>query len=51
MEKKRAMIDKKRQIKEEFYGQMCEYEIEQAYIKDIEWITQTKVMVAEKHER
>ena len=51
MEKKRAMIDKKRQIKEEFYGQMCDYEIEQAYIKDIEWITQTKLMVVEKHDR
>ena len=51
MEKKRALIDKKRQIKEEFYGRMCDYEIEQAYIKDIEWISQTKQMVAEKHER
>lgn len=30
---------------------MCDYEIEQAYIKDIEWITQTKLMVVEKHER
>ena len=28
MEKKRALIDKKRQIKEEFYGRMCDYEIE-----------------------
>ena len=51
MEKKRSLIEKKRQLKEDFYGHMCDYEIEQAYIKDIEWITQTKQMVAEKHER
>ena len=51
MEKKRDLISKKRQIKEDFYGRMCDYEIQQCFIKDIEWITQTKQMVVEKSER
>jgi phosphoglycerol transferase MdoB-like AlkP superfamily enzyme len=51
MEKKRDLITKKRQAKEDFYGRMCEYEIQQCLIKDIEWITQTKLMVVEKNER
>lgn len=51
MEKKRDLINKKRLAKEDFYGRMCEYEIQQCLIKDIEWITQTKQMVVEKSER
>ena len=45
MEKTRDLRNKKRQIKEDFYGRMCDYEIQQAFIKDIEWISQTKQMV------
>ena len=30
---------------------MCDYEIEQAFIKDIEWISKTKLMVQERAER
>jgi len=41
----------KRNLKEEFYGQFCDYEIEQAFIKDIIWMTKTKEMVMERQER
>ena len=51
MEKKRDLHLNKRQIKEDFYGRMCDYEIQQAFIKDIDWISQTKEMVSEKAER
>lgn len=51
MEKKRELQNKKRECKEAFYGRMCDYEIQQALIKDIEWITQTKQMVTEKADR
>lgn len=51
MEKKRELQNKKRECKEAFYGRMCDYEIQQALIKDIEWITQTKQMVSEKADR
>ena len=30
---------------------MCDYEIQQAFIRDIEWIQKTKDMVKEKQER
>ena len=30
---------------------MCDYEIEQAFIKDIEWMEETKERVMERHER
>ena len=42
---------KKREAKETFYGAMCDYEIQQAFIKDIEWISQTKQVVVERNER
>lgn len=42
---------KKREAKETFYGAMCDYEIQQAFIKDIEWISQTKQVVVERAER
>ena len=41
----------KRNLKEDFYGQLCDYEIQQAFIKDIIWITKTKEMVTEREER
>ena len=42
---------KKYELKESFYGSMCDYEIEQALIKDIEWIEKTKAMALERAER
>ena len=47
----RDLKNKKYRCKEDFYGRMCDYEIEQALIKDIEWISQTKAMVLERSER
>jgi hypothetical protein len=41
----------KRNLKETFYGQLCDYEIQQAFIKDIIWMTKTKEMVMERQER
>ena len=38
-------------IKQKFYGQMCDHEIQQAFIRDIEWIKKTKDMVMQRHER
>ena len=51
LEKSRELKKKKYELKEAFYGSMCDYEIEQAYIKDIEWISNTKQMVMERAER
>lgn len=51
LEKQKSLRDKKKELKEDFYGKMCEFEIQQAMIKDIEWISQTKTMVQEKDER
>lgn len=45
------MKQKKYQLKEEFYGKMCDYEIQQTFIKDIEWISKTKQQVVEREER
>ena len=38
-------------MKQDFYGRMCDYEIQQLYIKDVEWIKKTKQMVVEREER
>ena len=51
LEKTREFNKKKYDLKEAFYGSMCDYEIEQALIKDIEWIKKTKQMVIERAER
>ena len=51
LEQQRAHKKKKYDLKEEFYGRMCDYEIQQALIKDIEWIEKTKEMVLERTER
>lgn len=50
-EKVRELRSEKIKLKEDFYGRMCDYEIQQAYIKDVEWITQTKQIVFEREER
>ena len=51
LEKQRNLKKKKYELKEEFYGKMCDFEIEQAFIKDIEWMAETKERVMERHER
>lgn len=51
LELTRNLKNKKVELKEEFYGRMCDYEIEQAFIKDIEWISKTKQIVQERAER
>ena len=51
LEKIRDFKKQKIEAKETFYGAMCEYEIQQAFIKDIEWLSSTKQMVVEKAER
>lgn len=51
LEKISSLRTKKRQSKETFYGSMCDYEIQQSLIKDIEWIDKTKTMVVERAER
>lgn len=51
LEKISTLRTKKRQAKETFYGSMCDYEIQQSLIKDIEWIAKTKQMVVERVER
>ena len=48
LERTRALKQKKYDLKEAFYGNMCDYEIQQAFIKDIEWISKTKQMVVER---
>ena len=42
------MKQKKYELKEAFYGSMCDYEIQQALIQDIDWISKTKQMVVER---
>lgn len=37
-EKISELRTEKRNLKENYYGKMCDYEIQQAFIKDIEWI-------------
>ena len=51
LEKQRNLKKKKYELKEEFYGKMCDFEIEQVFIKDIEWMAETKERVMERHER
>ena len=51
LEDQRAIKTKKNELRETFYGLMCDYEVQQALIKDIEWISSTKGMVAERSER
>lgn len=41
----------KYELKESFYGSMCDYEIEETLIKDIEWIEKTKEVTLERAER
>lgn len=50
-EEQRAIKTKKNELRETFYGLMCDYEVQQALIKDIEWISKTKDMAAERNER
>ncbi len=50
-EKIRSLIQEVYEARQSFYGKMCEYEIQQLYIKDIEWIKKTKQMVIEREER
>lgn len=38
-------------MKEDFYGKKCDYEIQVAFIKDIEWIRKIKEGVMEREER
>ena len=38
-------------MKEDFYGKKCDYEIQIAFIKDIEWIRKIKEGVMEREER
>ena len=51
LEKQRNLKKKKYELKEEFYGKMCDFEIEQALLKDIEWMADTKERVLERHGR
>ena len=51
LEKQRNLKKKKYELKEEFYGKMCDFEIEQALLKDIEWMAETKERVLERHGR
>lgn len=46
-----ALRDSKRAAKEAFYGAMCDFEIEQAFLKDVKWIAATKTMVMEREQR
>ena len=50
-EKIKITINQRYEIKQDFYGKMCDYEIQQLYIKDVEWIKKTKTMVMEREER
>ena len=50
-EKIRELRAQKNNLKETFYGQKCDYEIQLAFIKDIEWITKIKEGVMEREER
>ena len=45
LERTKELRKKKLELREAFYGSLCDYEIEQTMIKDIEWIQQTKNMV------
>ena len=38
-------------LREDFYGKKCDYEIQLAFIKDIEWIKKIKEGVMEREER
>ena len=38
LEKQHKLKKQKYEQREAFYGSLCEYEIEQTFIKDIEWI-------------
>ena len=51
LDRQKELRDKRQKAKEIFYGQMCDYEIQQTLIKDIDWITQTKKMVVERSAR
>lgn len=51
LERTKEQRKKKLDLRETFYGSMCDYEIEQALIKDIEWIKSTKEMVVERSQR
>ena len=42
---------KRHEAQETFYGAMCDYEIQQAFIKDIQWISKMKQVVVERAER
>ena len=50
-EKIRELRAQKNNLKETFYRQKCDYEIQLAFIKDIEWITKIKEGVMEREER
>ena len=47
----RDLKKKKREAKETFYGALCDYEIQQAFIKDVEWISKMKQIVVKRAER
>ena len=51
IERTKELRKKKLDLRETFYGALCDYEIEQTLIKDIEWIQRTKEMVVERAQR
>jgi len=51
LEQSRMLKKQKYELKEAFYGSLCDYEIEQHLVKDIEWIQKTKEQASERAER
>jgi hypothetical protein len=46
-----AVRKEKYDAKEKYYGKLVDYEIEQKFIRDIQWLTQTKAAFMERFER
>jgi len=46
-----AVRKEKYDAKEKYYGKLVEYEIQQKFIRDIQWLTQTKAAYMERLDR
>ena len=46
-----AIMNEKYEAKEAYYGKLIEYEIEQKFIRDIQWLSSTKATIMERKDR
>jgi hypothetical protein len=47
----KTIMNEKYEAKEAYYGKLIEYEIEQKFMRDIQWLSSTKATIMERKDR